>query len=119
MYELTERESPISEDPTSPTQRKIESYKLLKTPSEQQLTNELQSPISDDHLPEITTAAPGATPSKFIYLNVYFIVIASVLGTGILGLPVKLAHSGFTPFIVSYTLCFFMQVCKNIITNSC
>ncbi|KAM9944214.1 hypothetical protein ACTFIT_008802 [Dictyostelium discoideum] len=40
----------------------------------------------------------------------YFIVIASVLGTGILGLPVKLSQSGFTPFVSSYTLCFFMQL---------
>ncbi|EGC30319.1 hypothetical protein DICPUDRAFT_6061, partial [Dictyostelium purpureum] len=40
----------------------------------------------------------------------YFIVIASVLGTGILGLPVKLSHSGFKPFVASYTLCFFMQL---------
>jgi len=40
----------------------------------------------------------------------YFIVIASVLGTGILALPVKLAHSGFTPFVASYTLCYVMQL---------
>lgn len=33
-----------------------------------------------------------------------------VQGTGILGLPVKLAKSGFTPFLVTYALCFIMQV---------
>eukprot|EP01111_Echinosteliopsis_oligospora_P017740 TRINITY_DN7800_c0_g1_i1.p1 TRINITY_DN7800_c0_g1~~TRINITY_DN7800_c0_g1_i1.p1 ORF type:complete len:556 (-),score=87.90 TRINITY_DN7800_c0_g1_i1:22-1689(-) len=46
----------------------------------------------------------------FLLMSVYFIVIASVLGTGILGLPVKLAHSGFLPFVASYSICFLMQL---------
>eukprot|EP01094_Clydonella_sp_ATCC50884_P027763 TRINITY_DN8109_c0_g1_i1.p1 TRINITY_DN8109_c0_g1~~TRINITY_DN8109_c0_g1_i1.p1 ORF type:complete len:484 (-),score=99.41 TRINITY_DN8109_c0_g1_i1:177-1628(-) len=39
----------------------------------------------------------------------FFVVIASVLGTGILALPVRLAPSGFTPFLVTYTIGLFMQ----------
>lgn len=31
-------------------------------------------------------------------------------GTGILGLPVKLAHTGFTPLVATYTFIFVMQV---------
>ena len=37
-------------------------------------------------------------------------MIASVLGTGILALPVRLAPSGFTPFVASYTLGLVMQL---------
>ena len=33
-----------------------------------------------------------------------------MLGVGILGLPVKLARSGFSPLLVTYTFGFFMQV---------
>jgi amino acid permease len=48
--------------------------------------------------------------STFAYINAFFLIIASVLGTGILGLPVKLSKSGFTPFVASYGFCFLMQV---------
>mmetsp|Transcript_17787 Transcript_17787/g.45282 ORF Transcript_17787/g.45282 Transcript_17787/m.45282 type:complete len:655 (+) Transcript_17787:119-2083(+) len=48
--------------------------------------------------------------SWFVYAAAFFVVIASVLGTGILGLPVKLALGGFTPFVSTYTVCLFMQV---------
>ena len=36
--------------------------------------------------------------------------IASILGTGILGLPVTLADSGFQPFVISFLLCYVVQV---------
>jgi preprotein translocase subunit SecY len=36
--------------------------------------------------------------------------VASVLGTGILGLPIKLAKTGFTPFLFTYSVCLVMQV---------
>lgn len=39
-----------------------------------------------------------------------FTTIAVLLGTGILGLPVKLATCGFWPFLAVLTLTFFMQV---------
>jgi len=45
----------------------------------------------------------------FIYISTFFIVIATVLGTGILGVPVKLAKTGFYPFFVTYSICFLMQ----------
>ncbi|CAF2490501.1 unnamed protein product [Rotaria sp. Silwood2] len=44
------------------------------------------------------------------YSQFYFIAIASILGTGILGLPVTLSESGFRPFIISFLICYFVQV---------
>ncbi|XP_055868973.1 uncharacterized protein LOC106070099 isoform X1 [Biomphalaria glabrata] len=43
------------------------------------------------------------------YLQSYFVTIATILGTGILGLPVKLAHSGFYPFLISFIVDAFAQ----------
>ncbi|XP_042195306.1 uncharacterized protein si:ch211-51h4.2 isoform X2 [Callorhinchus milii] len=43
-------------------------------------------------------------------LQCYFISIGSILGTGILGLPVTIAHAGLQPFLVSFVIGFFMQV---------
>lgn len=45
-----------------------------------------------------------------VLVQCYFITIACILGTGILGLPVTLAESGFSPFLVSFFFCFIMQV---------
>jgi len=44
------------------------------------------------------------------YVNAFFFVMADVLGTGILGLPIKLAQCGFWPFLVTYSVGFLMQV---------
>lgn len=44
-----------------------------------------------------------------VLVQCYFITIACILGTGILGLPVTLAESGFSPFLVSFFFCFIMQ----------
>lgn len=45
-----------------------------------------------------------------VYLQTYFLTIACILGTGILGLPVTLYNSGFYPFLVIFTIAFIMQV---------
>ncbi|CAL1545531.1 unnamed protein product [Lymnaea stagnalis] len=44
-----------------------------------------------------------------IYLQAYFVTIATILGTGILGLPVTLTHSGFYPFLISFIIDAFAQ----------
>ncbi|XP_072515930.1 uncharacterized protein [Salminus brasiliensis] len=49
---------------------------------------------------------------RFIYLQCYFLTIATILGTGILGLPVTIAHAGLVPFLVSFLTGFFMQRCR-------
>ncbi|XP_017578077.1 uncharacterized protein si:ch211-51h4.2 isoform X2 [Pygocentrus nattereri] len=46
---------------------------------------------------------------RFIYLQCYFLTIATILGTGILGLPVTIAHAGLMPFLVSFLTGFVMQ----------
>ncbi|EDV28389.1 uncharacterized protein TRIADDRAFT_51262 [Trichoplax adhaerens] len=45
-----------------------------------------------------------------LYLQIYFVTIATILGTGILGLPVTLSRSGMGPFTVVFIFGFFMQV---------
>jgi amino acid permease len=40
----------------------------------------------------------------------FFVTIASVLGTGILGLPVKTANSGFFPFLVIFLIVLIFEV---------
>jgi Transmembrane amino acid transporter protein len=47
----------------------------------------------------------------------FFITIAVLLGTGILGLPVKLVYSGMAPFVVVFTITLLMQLA--IIWVSC
>ncbi|XP_024909985.1 uncharacterized protein LOC103376826 [Cynoglossus semilaevis] len=47
--------------------------------------------------------------SRFIYLQCYFLTIATILGTGILGLPVTIAHSGLVPFLISFLIGFCVQ----------
>ncbi|XP_007554708.2 uncharacterized protein LOC103139814 isoform X2 [Poecilia formosa] len=46
---------------------------------------------------------------RCIYLQCYFLTIATILGTGILGLPVTIAHAGLVPFLVSFLVGFFVQ----------
>jgi len=45
-----------------------------------------------------------------IFVSAFFMIVASVLGTGILGLPVTVASSGLPPFLLSYSICLLMQV---------
>ncbi|XP_036358325.1 uncharacterized protein LOC115215027 isoform X2 [Octopus sinensis] len=53
---------------------------------------------------------------SIIYLQIYFVTIACILGTGILGLPVTLYKSGFYPFLISFLTTFFFQVLLIFIT---
>ncbi|XP_060720767.1 uncharacterized protein si:ch211-51h4.2 [Tachysurus vachellii] len=46
---------------------------------------------------------------SFIYLQCYFLTVATILGTGILGLPVTIARAGLIPFLVSFLIGFLMQ----------
>jgi amino acid permease len=42
--------------------------------------------------------------------NAFFVTVATILGTGILALPVELSESGFWPFVVTFFVCFLMQL---------
>ena len=46
----------------------------------------------------------------FALINATFVAVATILGTGILALPVKLSHSGFGPFFFTFTICLCMQL---------
>jgi len=48
--------------------------------------------------------------SNWYYIGCFFVTIASVLGTGILGLPVKTANSGFFPFLVVFAIVLVFEV---------
>lgn len=43
-------------------------------------------------------------------LSCFFVVVATVLGTGILALPVKVSTSGFWPFFTSFFFCLVAQI---------
>eukprot|EP00761_Pharyngomonas_kirbyi_P011512 gb/GECH01011537.1/.p1 GENE.gb/GECH01011537.1/~~gb/GECH01011537.1/.p1 ORF type:complete len:165 (+),score=29.18 gb/GECH01011537.1/:1-495(+) len=45
----------------------------------------------------------------FIFFSCFFLVIATVLGTGVLALPVKVYNSGFWPFFSTFAICLIMQ----------
>lgn len=44
------------------------------------------------------------TSSVAIFGSSFAVTVATILGTGILGLPVKLAFSGLGPFIVCFVI---------------
>ncbi|XP_039614786.1 uncharacterized protein si:ch211-51h4.2 [Polypterus senegalus] len=62
-------------------------------------------------LPRKYTKGEMESPWKmrFVYVQCYFISIAAILGTGILGLPVKIAQAGLKPFLVTFLIGFIMQ----------
>ncbi|KTG06646.1 hypothetical protein cypCar_00029963 [Cyprinus carpio] len=49
---------------------------------------------------------------SFIYLQCYFLTIATILGTGILGLPVTIARAGLVPFLISFLVGFLVQTAE-------
>lgn len=95
------------------------------------------SPLGEDHEPEynnsgihksystqgiatyahINENADAPEPSSrkrilaavWIFISCFFVTVASVLGTGILALPVKVGQSGFSPFLVTFSVCLVMQ----------
>lgn len=45
----------------------------------------------------------------WVFITCFFVTVASVLGTGILALPVKVGQSGFAPFLLTFSVCLVMQ----------
>ncbi|XP_021459801.2 uncharacterized protein si:ch211-51h4.2 isoform X2 [Oncorhynchus mykiss] len=71
-------------------------------------------PISERHVTTMSIKITRKNQDKpwklrLIYLQCYFMSIATILGTGILGLPVTIAHAGLVPFLVSFIIGFFVQ----------
>ena len=44
------------------------------------------------------------------FILFYLVSIATILGSGILGLPIAVAYSGLFPFFVTFTLNFVAQI---------
>ena len=57
----------------------------------------------------------GLPRETFALVNAAAVAVATILGTGILALPVKLAHSGMAPFSVMFLLCLLMQLATVIL----
>ncbi|CAL8255756.1 unnamed protein product [Merluccius merluccius] len=51
----------------------------------------------------------GTWRPRLVYLQCYFLSIATILGTGILGLPVTIAHAGLLPFLITFLIGFLVQ----------
>ncbi|KAG5275463.1 hypothetical protein AALO_G00120580 [Alosa alosa] len=71
-------------------------------------------PISDNDMTSVSFKIARKNQDRpwklrFIYLQCYFLSIATILGTGILGLPVTIAQAGLLPFLVSFIIGFFIQ----------
>lgn len=45
----------------------------------------------------------------FVIISCFSITVASILGTGILALPVKLEKPGFFPFLSTFVFCLIAQ----------
>lgn len=56
-----------------------------------------------------------ATLSLWRCFVCFFVSIATILGTGILGLPVKLSEAGVWPFLPTFALCLLMQSASVVI----
>lgn len=54
---------------------------------------------------------------SFTELRICFTTIAMLLGTGILGLPIKLVLTGFTPFVIVMTAVLAMQIAVVVLTT--
>ncbi|XP_049444016.1 uncharacterized protein si:ch211-51h4.2 [Epinephelus fuscoguttatus] len=88
--------------------------KMMATDAEEIRIQTSPCPIPDNSLSTLSIKITRKNQDKhwklrFIYLQCYFLTIATILGTGILGLPVTIAHAGLVPFLVSFLVGFFVQ----------
>ncbi|XP_036969595.1 uncharacterized protein si:ch211-51h4.2 isoform X2 [Acanthopagrus latus] len=87
---------------------------MMATDAEEIRTQTSPCPIPDNSLSTLSIKITRKNQDRhwklrFIYLQCYFLTIATILGTGILGLPVTIAHAGLVPFLVSFLVGFFVQ----------
>uniref|UniRef100_UPI0037E9C260 uncharacterized protein n=1 Tax=Semicossyphus pulcher TaxID=241346 RepID=UPI0037E9C260 len=87
---------------------------MMATDAEEIRNQTSHCPIPDNSLSTLSIKITRKNQDRhwklrFIYLQCYFLTIATILGTGILGLPVTIAHAGLVPFLVSFLVGFFVQ----------
>lgn len=72
----------------------------------------LETAVEMEEGVDMKDTAKNLPKHKLIMLAIscFFIVVATVLGTGILALPVKVSASGFWPFFSSFFICLIAQV---------
>ncbi|XP_069578455.1 uncharacterized protein [Brachyistius frenatus] len=88
--------------------------KMMASDAEEIRNHTSPCPIPDNSLSTLSIKITRKNQDRhwklrFIYLQCYFLTIATILGTGILGLPVTIAHAGLVPFLVSFLIGFFVQ----------
>ncbi|XP_051233771.1 uncharacterized protein si:ch211-51h4.2 isoform X3 [Dicentrarchus labrax] len=88
--------------------------KMMATDAEEIRNQTSPCPIPDNSLSTLSIKITRKNQDRHwklrsIYLQCYFLTIATILGTGILGLPVTIAHAGLLPFLVSFLVGFFVQ----------
>ncbi|XP_059197641.1 uncharacterized protein si:ch211-51h4.2 [Centropristis striata] len=88
--------------------------KMMATDAEEIRIQTSPCPIHDNSLSTLSIKITRKNQDRhwklrFIYLQCYFLTIATILGTGILGLPVTISHAGLVPFLISFLVGFFVQ----------
>ncbi|XP_034438052.1 uncharacterized protein si:ch211-51h4.2 [Hippoglossus hippoglossus] len=88
--------------------------KMMATVAEEIRTHTSPRPVPDSSLSTVSIQIRRKQQDRqwrlrLVYLQCYFLTIATILGTGILGLPVTIAHAGLVPFLVSFLIGFFVQ----------
>lgn len=63
----------------------------------------------DENTPVIEPEPKKYWNIVFVAISCFFITVASILGTGILALPVKLEKPGFFPFLTTFSICLIAQ----------
>ncbi|XP_019112010.1 uncharacterized protein si:ch211-51h4.2 isoform X2 [Larimichthys crocea] len=91
--------------------------RMMATDAEEIRTQTSPCPIPDNSFSTLSIKITRKNQDRhwklrFIYLQCYFLTIATILGTGILGLPVTISHSGLVPFLFSFLVGFFVQKCQ-------
>ncbi|XP_041862943.1 uncharacterized protein si:ch211-51h4.2 isoform X2 [Melanotaenia boesemani] len=87
---------------------------MMATDAEEIRTHTKPFPVPDNSLSALSIKLTRKNQDRHwrlrcIYLQCYFLTIATILGTGILGLPVTIAHAGLVPFLASFLVGFFVQ----------
>jgi len=57
------------------------------------------------------------TSDQWVFLRSFFVCVASIIGLGILSLPVRMYSCGFLPFVIVFTACGLAQGIKVVLTT--
>jgi hypothetical protein len=92
----------------------IDDFPIMNDEFEPQKESQTVSLVGGEE--EVSTVVEEVQPAQqkhwniiWVTISTFFLTVATVLGTGILALPVKLEKSGFFPFLSSFTIGLFAQ----------